>query len=72
MCGRGFQMEGSIRKWVTSYGFISADGEDKDLFVHQSEVKGGEPLREGQRVTFEVKEDPRGPKAINVEPVAEE
>jgi len=59
-------MEGSVRKWVTSYGFISADGEEKDLFVHLSEVKGGEPLREGQRVTFDVLEDARGPKATNV------
>jgi CspA family cold shock protein len=65
-------MEGNVRKWVTSYGFISAEGEDKDLFVHQSEVKGGNPLTEGQRVTFEVKEDPRGPKAVNVEPVEDE
>ena len=59
-------MEGSVRKWLTSYGFISADGEEKDLFVHQSEVKGGEPLREGQRVTFDMLEDARGPKATNV------
>ncbi|MCK4971146.1 MAG: cold shock domain-containing protein [Thermoplasmata archaeon] len=62
-------MEGIVRKWVTSYGFISADGEDKDLFVHQSEVKGGNPLREGQKVKFEVKEEPRGPKAVNVEAI---
>ncbi len=65
-------MEGSIRKWVTSYGFISADGEDKEIFVHQSEVKGGQPLREGQRVTFDVKEDARGPKATNVALIEED
>ena len=59
-------MEGTIRKWVTSYGFISADGGGKDVFVHISEIEGGEPLREGQRVTFDVKEDTRGPKAVNV------
>ena len=61
-------MEGIVRKWVTSYGFITAEGEGKDFFVHVSEVKGGEPLREGQKVTFEVSEDPKGPKAIKVEP----
>ena len=62
-------MEGTVRKWVTSYGFISAEGEGKDFFVHISEVKGGEPLREGQAVNFDVAEDPKGPKAVNVEPV---
>lgn len=62
-------MEGTVRKWVTSYGFISAEGEGKDFFVHISEVKGGEPLREGAKVTFEVLEDPKGPKAVKVEMV---
>lgn len=65
-------MEGTVRKWVTSYGFISAEGEGKDYFVHQSEVKGGNPLREGQNVKFEVKEEPRGPKAVSVEVIEEE
>jgi CspA family cold shock protein len=65
-------MEGTVRKWITSYGFISADGEAKDLFVHESEVKGGKSLREGQRVTFDVKDDTRGPKATNVTLVEED
>jgi len=50
-------MEGTVRKWVTSYGFITAEGEGKDFFVHISEVKGGEPLTEGQAVSFEVVDD---------------
>jgi CspA family cold shock protein len=65
-------MEGTVRKWITSYGFISAEGDTKDVFVHESDVKDRKPLREGQKVTFEVKDDPRGPKAINVEVVEEE
>lgn len=65
-------MEGTVRKWVTSYGFISADGESKDLFVHQSEIKNGQPLREGQRVTFDVLEEARGPKATNVSLIEED
>ena len=65
-------MEGTIRKWVTSYGFITSDGGGKDVFVHQSEVEGGEPLREGQRVSFDVKEDTRGPKAVNVTVIKED
>jgi CspA family cold shock protein len=62
-------MEGQVRKWVTSYGFISTDSGDKDIFVHESEVKGGRPLREGQKVKFEVREEPKGLKAVNVEVV---
>ncbi len=64
-------MEGQVRKWVTSYGFISPDGGSKDVFVHESVVKGGKPLREGQKVRFDVLEEPRGPKATNVEIIGE-
>lgn len=60
-------MEGQVRKWVTSYGFISPDGGDGDVFVHESVVKGGKPLKEGQKVRFDVIEEPRGLKATNVE-----
>lgn len=60
-------MEGQVRKWVTSYGFISPDGDKGDVFVHESEVKGRTSLTEGQRVKFEVHEEPRGLKATNVE-----
>jgi CspA family cold shock protein len=65
-------MEGTVRKWVTSYGFISVAGGGDDVFVHVSAVKGGNPLREGQRVKFEVSEEPRGPKAVNVELIEDE
>jgi CspA family cold shock protein len=64
-------MEGQVRKWVTSYGFISPDSGSKDVFVHESVVKGGKPLREGQKVSFDVMEEPRGPKATNVEIIEE-
>ncbi len=59
-------MEGTVRKWVTSYGFIVVEGEKTDYFVHESNVEGHKPLREGQNVSFDVLEDPRGPKAVNV------
>ena len=54
---------------MTSYGFIEAEGTAKDIFVHQSEVKGDKPLMVGQKVKYEVKEDDRGPKAVNVETI---
>ncbi len=52
---------------MMSYGFIGAEGMDKDIFVHQSDVKSGSMLREGQKVKFDVKDEPKGPKAVNVE-----
>ena len=64
-------MEGQVRKWVTSYGFISPDSGKDDVFVHESAVKGGMSLREGQKVKFDVLEEPRGPKATNVELIEE-
>jgi CspA family cold shock protein len=65
-------MEGQVRKWVTSYGFISTDSGKGDIFVHESEVRGRVSLREGQKVKFDVSEEPRGPKATNVELIEED
>jgi len=50
------------------FGFISRDGEEKDLFFHMNElvnVKFDE-LREGDKVTFEVGQSPKGPNAVKV------
>tara|TARA_B100001971_G_C17924121_1_gene399327 strand:+ start:405 stop:605 length:201 start_codon:yes stop_codon:yes gene_type:complete len=50
------------------YGFISRENEEKDLFFHSNELKGVEfnDLREGDKVTFDVSESPKGPNATNV------
>ena len=50
------------------FGFISREGVEKDLFFHSSELRGVEfnELREGDEVTFEVSESPKGPNATNV------
>lgn len=50
------------------FGFIKREGADKDLFFHSNELKNVEfkDLREGDRVTFEVSESPKGPNATNV------
>ena len=53
------------------YGFISQDGEAKDLFFHSNEVQGVsfDDLREGDTVEFEVAQGQKGPNAINVKRV---
>ncbi len=49
-------------------GFISQDGENKDLFFHANELVGVSfnDLREGDTVTFEVNQSPKGPAAVQV------
>jgi CspA family cold shock protein len=62
--------EGTIARLVNDrgFGFISREGEDKDLFFHSTELKNVEfsDLREGDKVTFEVAEGPKGLNATNV------
>lgn len=50
------------------FGFISRDGEEKDLFFHRNELVGVEfdALREGDKVEFEVEEGPKGLNAVKV------
>jgi CspA family cold shock protein len=56
-------MEGTIAR-VTDrgFGFITREGEDKDLFFHSNELQNVQfnDLREGDKVTFEVAEGPKG------------
>ena len=61
--------EGTV-KWFNAskgYGFISQEG-GKDVFVHHQSIQseGFRTLAEGDRVTFEVVEGPKGPQAANV------
>ncbi len=61
--------EGTV-KWFNDakgYGFISQEG-GKDVFVHHQSIQseGFRSLKEGDRVTFEVTEGPKGPQAANV------
>ena len=57
-----------VRLTDRGFGFISREGEDKDLFFHSNELKDVrfDDLREGDKVTFEVAEGPKGPNATNV------
>jgi CspA family cold shock protein len=60
-------------KWFSirrGYGFITRDDGGGDVFVHHSGIQGEDfkALFEGQTVHFDIIEEPRGPKAINVVP----
>ena len=62
-------------KWFNDskgYGFITPDGGGGDVFVHHSEIAGSgfKTLAEGARVEYETQEGPKGPKAVNVRPLA--
>jgi CspA family cold shock protein len=58
-------------KWFNEskgFGFISPSDGSKDVFVHFSAIasEGFRTLAEGQEVTFEVEDGPKGPQALNV------
>jgi CspA family cold shock protein len=62
-------MEGTIKKLTDKgFGFITIDGEEKDLFFHGNELKNVkfEELKEGDRVSFDKTDSPKGPNATNV------
>jgi cold shock protein len=57
-------------KWFNEskgFGFITAD-DGTDVFVHHTSIQGGgfKTLAEGDKVSFDIEEGPKGPKAINV------
>jgi len=63
--------EGTIKRLTDKgFGFIDA-GTGKDMFFHNSNVEGVsfEQLREGQKVSFNPGEGPKGPRAENVRPI---
>jgi CspA family cold shock protein len=62
-------MNGKIKtKTDKGYGFISRDGEEKDLFFHSNDLDGVafDELQEGATVTFEVVEGDKGKSAKKV------
>jgi cold shock protein len=62
-------MEGIIKKLTDKgFGFITPEGDEKDLFFHSNDVNGTEfsDLNEGDNVTFEKESSEKGPRAVNV------
>ena len=68
------RIQGTVRWFsrVKGYGFIQPDGQEKDVFVHFSAIKGEgyRNLNEGQRVLFSVEDTEKGPQAVEVEGLA--
>ena len=61
-------------KWFNAekgFGFIEQDGGGPDVFAHYSAIaaQGYRELREGQNVTFEITQGPKGPQATNILPL---
>jgi CspA family cold shock protein len=62
-------MTGVIKKKTDKgFGFITVEGQQKDLFFHSKSLVGVtfEELQEGDTVSFDVEDSPKGPNAVNV------
>lgn len=62
-------MNGIVKtKTDKGFGFISREGEEKDLFFHSTDLVDVtfEELQEGATVTFDLVEGEKGPSAKNV------
>ena len=60
---------GTIKRLTDrGFGFIAIEGQEKDLFFHSNSLVGVsfDELREGDTVTFDTEDSPKGMNAINV------
>ena len=63
-------MTGTIKKLTDKgFGFITGEGLAKDLFFHSNSLVGVtfDELKEGDTVSFETEESPKGLNAVNVQ-----
>ena len=70
----GWDMSFGTVKWFNDakgFGFIAPEDGSADVFVHYSAIdsKGFRSLQEGQRVSYEVQQGPKGAQAAGVQPV---
>ncbi len=64
-------MEQGTVKTVTGkgFGFITKEGSEKDVFFHENSLEGDlatRKLQEGDKVTYDVEESPKGLNAVNI------
>ena len=66
-------MQGVIKKKIADkgFGFIAVEGQEKDLFCHSNSLVGVtfDEIQEGDNVTFDVEDSPKGKNAVNVKRV---
>jgi CspA family cold shock protein len=65
-------METGTVKWFSyarGFGFISPDDGSADLFAHFSAINMGgfKTLKEGQKISFDVMQGPKGKQASNIQ-----
>ncbi len=51
------------------FGFIKQEGEDKDIFYHETSLEGelaDRKLQVGDKVEFEIEQSEKGPRAVNI------
>ena len=69
--GTHYMATGTVKFFNTTrgFGFISPDDGSKDVFVHITAVNqsGMTTLSEGQKVSFDIEPDAKGPKAVNLQ-----
>ncbi len=68
----GTTMATGTVKWFNDakgYGFITPDDGSEDLFAHFSAINmsGFKTLKEGQKVSFDVVQGPKGKQASNIQ-----
>ena len=69
-------MPRGVVKWFDTrkgFGFISGDGDTKDIFVHYTNIGGDgfRKLRDGEPVEYDLIDTDKGPQAANVKPIGE-
>ena len=63
---------GTVKKVVAErgFGFITGDDDGRDYFFHRSAVAASldfDRIAGGEKVRFEIEQDPKGPRARNIE-----
>lgn len=60
-------MNGTVKFFNTVKGFGFISGEDgKDYFAHSTSLTAGVSVKEGDKVSFDVEQGDKGPKAVKV------
>lgn len=59
-------MEGVVKWFSVKRGFGFIKSQERDYFVHISNIEEKSKLEEGDKVSFEAQESPKGTKAVKV------